>query len=77
MLKKQQSSRTSKRSNRLIKLLMLYGVSFQQRLSLQRCRRLTMKLILLLIKNLKLLEDGATHLRDNGDVSFYLSARAL
>ena len=25
-------------------------------------------------KNLKLLENGATHLRDNGDVRFYLSA---
>ena len=28
-------------------------------------------------KNLKLLKNGATHLRDNGDVKFYLSARAL
>ena len=28
-------------------------------------------------ENLKLLKNGATHLRDNGDVRFYLSARAL
>ena len=27
--------------------------------------------------NLKVLKNGATHLRDNGDVRFYLSARAL
>ena len=27
--------------------------------------------------NLKLLKNGATHLRDNGDVRFYVSARAL
>ena len=27
--------------------------------------------------NLKLLEYSATHFRDNGDVRFYLSARAL
>ena len=41
-----------------------------------------MQLILWLIKilsywkNLKLLKNRATHLRDNGDVRFYLSARA-
>ena len=28
-------------------------------------------------ENLKLLKNGATRLRDNGDVIFYLSARAL
>ena len=28
-------------------------------------------------KHLKLLQNGATHLRDNGDVRFYLLARAL
>ena len=27
--------------------------------------------------NLKLLKNGATHLRDNGDFRIYLSARAL
>ena len=27
--------------------------------------------------NLKLLKNGATYLQDNGDVRFYLSARAL
>ena len=32
---------------------------------------------LIVDKNLKLLENGAMHLRDNGDVIFYLSARAL
>ena len=31
----------------------------------------------MLDKNLKLLINGATHLRDNGDVRFYLSARVL
>ena len=43
---------TSKRSHQLIKLLMLIGVSIQQRHSLQRCHRLTMQLILWLIKTL-------------------------
>ena len=43
MLKKnQQPSMTSTRSRHLIKLLMLIGVSIQQRLSLQRYHRLTM-----------------------------------
>ena len=28
-------------------------------------------------KNVKLLENGATHFLDNGDVRFYLSASAL
>ena len=32
---------------------------------------------LIVDETLKLLENGATHLRDNGDVIFYLSARAL
>ena len=43
---------TSKRSHHLIKLLMLIGVSTQQRLSLHRCHRLTIYLILWLIKTL-------------------------
>ena len=30
-----------------------------------------------LILNLKLLKNGVTHLRDDGDVRFYLLARAL
>ena len=52
MLKKQLPSMTSKRSHHLIKLLMLIGVPIQQRLSLQRYHRLTMLLILWLIKTL-------------------------
>ena len=42
MLKNQLPSMTSKRSHHLIKLLMLIGISIQQRISLQRCHRLTM-----------------------------------
>ena len=45
---------------------------FQQRIKLQRYHRLTM-----FDQNLKLLKNGATHLQDNGDVRFYLLARAL
>ena len=41
---------TSKRSHHLIKLLMFIGISIQQRISLQRYHRLTMQLILWLIK---------------------------
>ena len=48
--KNQLTSKTSKRRYYLIKLLMLIGVSIQRRLSLQRCDRLTMSLILWLIK---------------------------
>ena len=51
MLKNQLSSMTSKRSHHLIKFLMLIGVSIKQTLRLQRCHRLTMLLILWLIKN--------------------------
>ena len=54
----------SKRSLHWIKLLMSIGVSIQQRLSLQRCHRLTMLLIVWFDYNLKLLENGVTHLRD-------------
>ena len=43
---------TSKRSHHLIKLLLLIGISIQQRTSLQRYHRLTMYLILWLIKTL-------------------------
>ena len=43
---------TSKRSHHLIKLLMLIGISIQQSISLQRYHRLTMYLILWLIKTL-------------------------
>ena len=42
----------SKRSHHLIKLQMLTGISIQQSISLQRCNRLTMQLILWLIKTL-------------------------
>ena len=63
---------TSKRSHYLNKLLMLIGASIQQRISLQRY--LTR---LMVDKNLKLLKNRAMHLRNNGDVRFYLSACAL
>ena len=43
---------TSKGSHHLIAFLMLIGVPIQHRLSLQRWHRLTMKLILWLIKTL-------------------------
>ena len=43
--KNQLASMTSKRSHHLIKLLMIIGDSIQQRLSLQRCHRLTMYLM--------------------------------
>ena len=67
---------TSKRSYHLIRLLMLIGVSIQQRISLQiyQAYNITHRMVDL---NLKLLKNGARHLRDNGDVRFYLSARAL
>ena len=50
--KNQLPPMTSKRSHHLITLLMLIGVPIQQRLSLQRWHRLTMLLILWLIKTL-------------------------
>ena len=57
ILKKNQlPSMTSKRCHHLIKLLMLIGVPIQQRLSLQRCQRLTMLLILWLIETLNYLK---------------------
>ena len=43
---------TSKRSHPLIQHIMLIGVSIKQRLSLQRCHRLKLVLMLLLIKTL-------------------------
>ena len=47
--KNQMPSMTSKCSHRLIKLLMLTVFQFHQRISLQRCHRLTTQLILWLI----------------------------
>ena len=74
----QLPSMTSKRRHRLVKLLMLIGVSIQQRISLLRYHRLTLQLNSYYgwLKP-KLEKNGATHLRNNGDVRFYLSARAL
>ena len=65
MLKKlQQPSMTPKRSHHLITLQMLIGVPIQKRLSLQY------NVIDLMVDlKLKMLKNGATHLRDNGDGS--------
>ena len=52
MLKKSTAINDVKRTHHFIKLLMIIGVSIQQTLGLQRCHRLTMKLILWLIKTL-------------------------
>ena len=74
MMKKSAAINDLKLSHHLIKLLMLIGVSIQQRISLQIYHKLTGRLI---IKPRDTEKWCATHLRDNGDVRFYLAASAL
>ena len=57
---------TSKRSHHLIKLLKLIGVSLAYNVT-----------HLMVDLNVKLLKNGVTHLREKGNVRFYISARAL
>ena len=68
---------TSKLSHHLITLLMLICVSIQQRHSLQKMAYAYNVIDLMVDSNLKLPENGVTYLRHNGDVRFYISARAL
>ena len=68
---------TSKRSRHLIKLLMLIGVLIQQENQLTKISWAYNVTHVVVNQNHKLLKNGATHLRDNYDVRFYLSARAL
>ena len=68
---------TSKRSHNLIKLLMLKRRINSTKNQFTKISEAYNVPHLMIDKNLKLQENDATHLRDSGDVSFYLSARAL